>query len=236
MIVIQKYLANGLRNFNYIIYSEQTKEAIFIDPLDLSQTLPLAQKEGVIPKYLLNTHHHPDHIKDNHNFLNIDGTKELKLKDGEEFYLSESETIICRDTPGHVMDHQCFFLYESDQLKSVITGDTIFNSGVGNTRLGGDVKTLYVTIKEIFATLEDHIIIYPSHDYFMTNLKFAQSIDGSNTEVDKYMKKYAETVNDGYYLNTTIGEEKLYNPFFRVLNEENSLDKFIEIRSLRDQW
>ena len=62
MKVIQKYLNNPLRNFNYIIYSEETKAAIFIDPLDISKTLPLAENLNLIPKYLLNTHHHPDHI------------------------------------------------------------------------------------------------------------------------------------------------------------------------------
>jgi hydroxyacylglutathione hydrolase len=236
MKVVQKYLANSLRNFNYIIYSEETKEAIFIDPLDLRQTLPIAKKIGVKPTFLLNTHYHPDHIQDNSAYLKIKGTKELKLKDGEELILSKNEKIKCVNTPGHVMDHQCFFLYENDELKSIITGDTIFNSGVGNTRLGGDVETLHNTIRDIFMPLPDNVLIYPSHDYFLTNLKFAKSVSTEHEVIDRYINKYNKNVTDSNYINTTIGEEKLYNPFFKVFNNDNSLEEFSKLRSLRDKW
>ena len=236
MKVIQKYLNNPLRNFNYIIYSEETKDAIFIDPLDISQTLPIANSLQLTPKYLLNTHHHPDHIKDNQSYLKNTQATQLKLEHNEVFVLSEREKIICKDTPGHVMDHQCFFLYEDEALTAVITGDTVFNSGVGNTRNGGDVATLHDTIRDVFIPLEDHVTIYPSHDYFVTNLNFAKSLDPNNPDIDFYLEEYDKQVTLDQYMNTTIGEEKKFNPFFRVFEGSDTLENFKKIRKLRDNW
>lgn len=238
MKVIQHFLNNGLRNFNYVVYSEVNNNATFFDPLDIKQTLPLTQDAGAIPKYLLTTHNHPDHIKDVGNYLDLTGTEYIRLKDGEEFQLSETEKIKCVDTPGHVEEHQCFILSENDKEFAVICGDTIFNAGVGNCKNGGDPDTLAKTIDMIVAEWDDNLTIYPSHDYFMTNLKFSQSIEPENNEVEKYMTKY----ENGYF-NTTIGEEKKINPFFRAFSHEfvrkygkTSHEIFKDLRAKRDKW
>jgi len=238
MQIIQHFLNNSLRNFNYIVYSDVTGEAVFFDPLDLEKTLPLAQEVGAVPKYLLTTHNHYDHIKDVDSFLKLTDTEYLKLSDGEEFKLSETERIKCIDTPGHVKEHQCFLLIENDQTVGIICGDTIFNAGVGNCKNGGDPQVLASTIEMLSQTLGDDVVIYPSHDYFASNLNFAKTVDPSNSLLEEYLKKY----NQGYF-NTTIGEEKKINPFFRAFSknfaknyDKTSRDLFIEIRSKRDKW
>ena len=156
MQVIQKFLKNSLRNFNYIIISDHSSESIFIDPYDLTETLPLIGKNQ--PKYLINTHHHHDHVRDNEKFLNMEGTEKVVLLDGEFFELSPTEKIKAVHTPGHVSDHICYFLYEEDSLAGIITGDTIFNGGVGNCKNGGDPDELYETIKNIFDPITEKAI------------------------------------------------------------------------------
>jgi len=243
MKIIQHFLENSLRNFNYIVYSEQTKEAVFFDPFDLERTLPLAQKVDAKPKYLLKTHDHPDHIKDVESFLQIPGTKQLHLKHNEVFDLSENEKIVCLDTPGHVMNHQCFLLLESQVITGVICGDTVFNAGVGNCKNGGNPEILFETIKDIFNELSDDVKIYPSHDYFLTNLKFAKTVDPMNSFIDEYIHSCEDTQRLGEFMITTIGEEKKYNPFFRAmtkkfqsLNNKSAKELFIELRAKRDVW
>ncbi len=237
MKVIQVYMHNNLRNFNYIVYSEVTKEAIFFDPYDLDQTLPVAKEQNLYPRYLINTHAHHDHIKDNEKFLSIPGVEKLNLKDGEEFLLSENEKILCRFTPGHIADHFCYFLYQDSKLSSVIVGDTVFNAGVGNCKNGGDVEQLYTTIRDIFLKLPDDIVIYPSHDYFETNLKFAKTVEPDNGEIDLYLQQYHDSMSRGVYPNTTIGDEKKMNPFFRVFRSpKESKKSFINLRQKRDKW
>jgi glyoxylase-like metal-dependent hydrolase (beta-lactamase superfamily II) len=126
MRIIQHFLENSLRNFNYIVYSENSHDAIFFDPYDIDRTLPLAKNIGLQPRYLLKTHNHPDHIKDVDNFLSLPNTKHIKLKHDEVFELSEYEKIKCIDTPGHVIDHQCFLLMDHEEVTGIICGDTVF--------------------------------------------------------------------------------------------------------------
>lgn len=243
MQVIQHFLNNPLRNFNYIVASELTKDAIFIDPYDISQTLPLAIDKGFSPKYLLNTHAHHDHVKDNEKFLEIPGTSRIQLKDGEVFNLSETEHIECRLTPGHMIIHYCFFLYEDQRLVSVISGDTLFNGGVGNCKNGGDPELLYQTIKDVFLPLDDKIKLWPGHDYFLNNLKFAKTVDPDNTRIDEYISLRANQNLDKEFIDTTIGIERSINPFYRAFQKDfqekhnmNENELFLWLRSQRDQW
>ncbi len=140
------------------------------------------------------------------------------------------------------MDHQCFFLYNNDKLEGVIAGDTLFNAGVGNCKNGGDPETLYQTIRDIFYSLDDDVKIYPSHDYFLNNLEFAKTVDPENMIIEEYLKKVENSKQSGLFMITTIGEEKKYNPFFRVLNSDISFwnlgekEEFIKLRNLRDNW
>jgi hydroxyacylglutathione hydrolase len=243
MVIEQIYLKNNLRNFNYIVYSEETKEAIFFDPMDVSQTLPICEEKELTPKYLINTHLHHDHIKDNEKFLKINGTEHKTFLPGDVFHLSEHEYIQCVATPGHVKTHYSFYLFEGKKMIGVISGDTVFNSGVGNCRDGGNPEVLFESIRDFYMTLEDDVKLYPSHDYFLTNLNFAKTVDQKNSFIDEYINKRSTQSLDEEFIITTIGEEKKINPFFRVfdkeLQNEYDLDAkslFIKFRSLRDKW
>ncbi len=237
MKIIQVFINNSLRNFNYILYSETSKDAIFFDPTDLSQTLPHTKKLGLRPKFLLNTHKHFDHIADNKKFLEIEGTEHLQMHDNEVLYIDEYSYLKCVDTPGHTADHQCYFLYEREQCIGVITGDTVFNAGVGNCKNGGNVSDLYKTIKDKFIPLEDKVKIYPSHDYFINNLKFAKTIEPSNLKISEYEDKISNYSEKNEFYITSIGEEKLFNPFFRLFLQDNMQEKtFTDLRQKRDKW
>lgn len=243
MEVIQHFLNNSLRNYNYIVGSKQTNEAIFFDPYEISQTLPLASAKGWTPKYLMNTHLHHDHIRNNTEFLELDGTEQITLADGDEFFMGEQERVVCKSTPGHMLQHDCFYLYEGERLTGIITGDAIFNAGIGNCKNGGDVDILYTTIRNVFIPLEDHVKIYPSHDFFLKNLLFAKEVDPGNKHIEKFLNLREQQNQDEEFLNTNIGEERLINPFFRAFDKDfqekhnkNEKELFLWLRSLRDKW
>lgn len=240
MKVIQVFLANNLRNFNYIVYSEDTSKAIFFDPTDLSMTLHKLPK-GIKPEFLINTHDHYDHIQDNKKFLEIDGTMHIKLLPGSELALSKRESVRCISTPGHVREHYCYELVEDNEVKGVITGDTVFNAGVGNCRDGGDPGILFESIRDHFIGYKDKVLLYPSHDYFLNNLKFALTVEPDNGAIAQYIELLSKMKEGEEFLITTVGEEKLFNPFFRVFNKDfnkgtDMRDLFIKLRSLRDKW
>ena len=91
--------------------------------------------------------------------------------------------------------------------------------------------------------LDSEVKIYPSHDYFFNNLNFALTVDEGNSHIDEYKAKIKELADNGEFYISTIGEEKLYNPFFRAFDTDfqkkhnkNEEDLFVYLRSLRDKW
>ena len=65
MPVIQQYNYNDLRNFSYLIYCSKTNITAIIDPFDGFKTKEIIEENQLIPKYIINTHNHWDHIQGN---------------------------------------------------------------------------------------------------------------------------------------------------------------------------
>ena len=64
-------------------------------------------------------------------------------------------------TPGHTPGEYCIYF---EQEKICITGDVLFNDGIGRTDLwGGNYDTLINSIETKLLTLPDDVIIYPGH-------------------------------------------------------------------------
>lgn len=64
-------------------------------------------------------------------------------------------------TPGHSPGSVSFIFHE-EQI--VISGDTLFNQGIGRTDLPeGDFKTLMLSIFNELYTLADDFVVYPGH-------------------------------------------------------------------------
>jgi hydroxyacylglutathione hydrolase len=225
----QIFMENSLLNYNYFVWSEVNKKCVFFDPFDIEKTLPLAIERGLDVSVLLNTHHHYDHIKDNEKLLKRTGASLIELADGESFELSDTETITARYTPGHIDPHYCYFLSSDNKDWGVICGDLIFNGGVGNTKNGGDIEILASTILDDVLNWDESLKIYPSHDYMMTNLNFAKTVEPNNPHISKWIERKEST---GRYLVTTLKDEKEFNPFFRVKSKE----EFISLRLKRDKW
>jgi hydroxyacylglutathione hydrolase len=237
--VLQIFIQGSIKNFNYIVFSEKTKVGIHFDPFDSQQTLPVAAEAGVEIKYLLNTHKHWDHIKDNEGLLDQTGCEFKEMADGERLFLSDNEYVQALSTPGHVDGHIAFLLIQDEEPIGLIAGDTLFNAGVGNCKNGGNVSELFVTTTEVINRLDDQIKVYPSHDYMQTNLEFAKTVEPDNSEIDNFLKRR----KSGYFI-TTMEQERKVNPFLRVgepslkkhFPDKNEEEIFYALRAKRDKW
>lgn len=170
-MILKQILSGHDRNFTYLIADKKTKEAAIIDPsLDISQILEEMKSFKI--KYIINTHHHPDHIMGNkkihletkakiiqHNLSPIE--HDISVKDNQEIKLGK---LILKFlyTPGHSIDHICILVENK-----LFTGDLLFVGNIGGTGPyfeGSNQEQEMKSLQKIMK-LPDNTEIYPGHDY-----------------------------------------------------------------------
>lgn len=226
------YAHNELRNYSYLLINKEKKTSWIIDPYDAVAIKDYIKENTLRLQGVLNTHQHHDHIKGNGELVEEFKCPIIRLKDSEVLDLGSSSTLKAFNAPGHTMDHQIFFLKKDGKDEALFAGDTLFYSGVGNCKNGGDVEALYHTIQDILQNLSDAAVIYPGHDYEEKNLKFALKQEPENDEIKKRLGAIEGRVSNLDF--HTLKEEKKVNPFFRM--GQVSLESFKKLRSQRDTW
>lgn len=82
------------------------------------------------------------------------------LKDGEKIDIIGT-TLTCILTPGHTAGGMCYY---SEELQSLIAGDTLFCGSVGRTDFPtGNGQVLLNSIHEKLFTLPDETKVFPGH-------------------------------------------------------------------------
>ena len=264
MKVFRRYMHNDLRNFNYLVGCEQTREAIAIDPLDGEAMVKLAADEGYNIRLIINTHEHHDHIEGNPAVVAATGAQILAhynaigriprvdrgLLPGDYVSLGSIRMKVLY-TPGHTAVHVCLLVEaeHNDGVPALFSGDTLFNACAGNCRNGGDVNDMYDTFVSQIQTLPDETLLYPGHDYMKNNLAFALTREPDNQDAQHWQSEVASTEADDMPL-MTLGQERLYNPFLRLHSQAlrsqlkadvpdlgvGDRDVFTALRRLRDAW
>jgi len=230
-------------NIAHILINTSIKKALVIDPTDPKKVEHALKAYEADLVAILNTHSHFDHTSGNTYLSNAFGIpvygpeKEAKdipeiryhLKDGQVLNIA-GISIRALETKGHTRGALSFEI----EGKALVTGDTLFLLGCGNTNFGGNVDVLYETFANIYMKLDDNLIVLPGHDYSEKNLAFLQSVipDLQNISVVR------EKIHKEHFQNnipfSLLGEEKIYNPFLLVFNE-NILKDIVSHLKLKDQ-
>ncbi len=155
---VRRVVVGALSTNCYLLFSG--KEMAVVDPGgDAQNIIEEIKGTGLVPKYIINTHSHPDHVSANEKIKDATGAVTLKeLKEGDEITLGE-ETLRVLRTPGHTKDSICLL---GDNF--LVGGDTIFPGGYGRTDLpGGSEEDMRKTLERLKKELSEGVVIYPGH-------------------------------------------------------------------------
>ena len=163
----------------YIIYNEDAKSALVIDPGDEAERI-LARLEALElrPAAILLTHGHFDHVEAVKALAEMTGApvylhpadlalppwltrplpETLPLSDGQRLSFDGMELEVLH-TPGHTPGGVCF-LWGREGV--IFTGDTLFAGACGRTDLGGSWPQLAASLRRL-AALEGSYSVYPGH-------------------------------------------------------------------------
>ncbi len=252
MILVKTFFTeNPLRNYSYLMTESESGESWVIDPFEAGAMIEYIKKNGLVLKGILNTHQHWDHVQGNAPLAEAFGVPVRKLGNADALRLTDRYTLEALDTPGHTLDHQAFVWKVQGVPHALFSGDTLFNSGVGNCRGGGDVDQLYSTI-QVLRQLPAATILYPGHDYRKRNLEFALTVEPENGRISDRLREL-KGIGPEELAPSTLGEELQVNPFLRLgspeirknvfpveepLSEADQLGRelFKRLRNLRDNW
>lgn len=175
----------------YLYACPQTLEAVIIDPGDEAERILARLRElRFIPRYIINTHGHIDHIcaidevsavypvplaiHPDDVFMYTDeevarmfGRPAPLVKRQPDILLHEGDTITfgtlkleVLHTPGHTPGGICLVSHPY----CVFSGDTLFRRSIGRTDLpGGNYEQIIASIREKLYTLDDDLVVFPGH-------------------------------------------------------------------------
>lgn len=174
---IKRFVGGNLESNGYVINTEQGKTCYIIDPgYEPQKFTDYIQKSGLIPRGIILTHHHHDHVggaaklrdcfdipvlMHENDSWRYRGRTDVMLSDGD-FVEMDGEKLQILLTPGHTSGSICIV---SEKSKVVFTGDTIFDTDLGRTDLeDGSPTDMVKSCREVIDKWSNEYIIYPGHD------------------------------------------------------------------------
>ena len=226
-------------NYSYLIIDKSNNSACVVDPSEAKPIMNFVEKENINLKYILNTHHHFDHVGGNKNLKKKYNSVVIGYKDdasripGIDILLNNNQIWKADNfeakiihIPGHTTGHICYHFFKE---KLIFTGDTLFSLGCGKL-FEGTYQDMFSSLKKIKKLSQD-TKIYCGHEYTLQNSKFCIEYDPENTklknkitEIKKKLKKNLPTIP------STLKDENECNIFLRAKDVES----FSKLRDLKD--
>lgn len=231
---------NSLQNYIWILEDTKTHDIVVIDPTESQIVIDYCESHYLKVKQIWVTHWHKDHIAgipkllEKYKNVPVYGPKAEAshiptlshfLNESDIFHFNCFEVNIIA-TPGHTLGHIVFYIPE---IGCVFVGDTLFAMGCGRV-FEGTHKQMYESLQRL-ASLPDNTEVYSTHEYTLSNAKFAVTLEPDNFLLEERAEhvEYLRLLNKPT-LPTTIALEKATNPFMRA----KSIEQFSQWRTRKD--
>lgn len=222
-LYLRQEAVGEMANFAYLVGSRATREALIVDPAwDVDRLLDLAESDGMRVVGALVTHYHPDHCGGSLWGHSIEGVARLLERAPVPVHVHTDEAegvrritgasasdlvahaggavlelgpvrIRLLHTPGHTPGSQCFLAEEAGQPGALISGDTLFLGSCGRVDLPGSDP------EAMYRSLHGTLKVLPDETWLLPGHLYSSDA------------------------RSTMGEQKLRNPFLRVTTLEQFL-------------
>ena len=211
---------------NYIWMLHDGANAIVVDPGAAAPVSDALRERGLRLSTILVTHHHSDHVgglkalqplvegvvyAPAHEAMPV---PVLKMSQGMTFDVLGAHVEVL-DVPGHTAGHVAYVVTLPGHAPWLFCGDTLFSGGCGRLFEGTPAQMHHSLDK--LAALPGDTRVCCAHEYTLSNLRFARTVEPRNTALAEYETRCKALRAEGAFtLPSTIATERAVNPFLRV--------------------
>ena len=228
-------------NYIWLLHDADAGHTAVVDPGDGEAALAGAKDRGWRIDQVLITHWHPDHTAGIPAVVAATGARvwgpeaERDRFAGLDHGLAEGDRVAVGSleaevwgVPGHTLGHIAFVLPSAGLA---FVGDTLFAGGCGRL-FEGTPEQMHASLQRL-GTLPDETIVYPAHEYTLSNYRFLaaqapgdQAVAARLAEVERLRAEGRPT------LPTTIGQERASNLFLQA----ETAAGFAALRAAKDSF
>ena len=227
-------------NYSYLINEKNSNIISIVDPAEFKKCDDIIKKYGKLD-FILNTHHHADHVdgnlelkkKYNSKILGFELDKDripgvdILLKENQKYKIGNLEFKIIF-VPGHTKGHIALYFFKE---KVIFTGDTLFSLGCGKI-FEGTYEQMFNSLK-IFKKLPKDTLIYCGHEYTLKNSEFCLLNDPDNLKLKEKVLKIKKNLKvNSPTIPSVLDEELECNIFLKA----EDIKTFSKLRDLKDNF
>ncbi len=215
-------------NDNYIWCLQDGRQAVVVDPGDAAPVRRYLQDHQLQLAGILVTHHHWDHVNGIADLLaeapsipvwgpanEAIPALSQRLRQDDQVTLPTGQTLTVLDVPGHTSGHIAYYCADPGGDPVLFCGDTLFSSGCGRL-FEGTAEQMFNSLG-LLRRLPAATRVCCTHEYTLSNLKFAQAVEPENRAVQERQHQVEQLRAQGRpSLPSTLELELQVNPFLRT--------------------
>lgn len=244
-------------NYVFVLHDPDSNQAAVVDPAEPGPVLAKLTELGASLTAIFNTHHHGDHVGGNPTLLRhfpnatvYGGAEDRGRIPGQQVFLQAGDPVTFANrsghvlfVPGHTRAHIAYYFppTEPGAWGELFCGDTLFAGGCG--RLFEGTPAQMVNSLSQIRDLPDQTRIWCAHEYTLSNLKFAVTVEADNPALQHRFQTVQTARQQGQAtVPSDLGLERQTNPFLRwdqpaiqtAMQSQDPVKTFARLRGKKD--